>query len=137
MTSFPPATNLPESLASPAEAWSEELAGCWQALVETVRQRLGTPAPLAPEVRRTFEGLLGEDVSQVLVHQGGFPALVAAEARASAVSIDGHVLGGSSQLDTGTVRGTALLGHEATHAVAQMGRTPVLATAAPEPVRPQ
>ena len=113
---------------SPA-AWSDELAARWQALVETVHQRLDAGLRLEPETRQAFEGLLGQDVGQVLVHRGGFPGLIAAAAQADAVTLGSHVLGSSSQLDSGTARGTALLGHEVAHAV--LAPTPPPAPAPP------
>jgi hypothetical protein len=90
-------------------------AARWAALVEEVRRRAEPGAAVEPAPRRLFEGHVG-DVSAVMVHRGPFAGFLAHSAGAAAATVEGHVLGGDTQLDASTRQGTALLGHELVHA---------------------
>ncbi len=99
-----------------ATHWSAAIAARWQALAAELHRRLGSGTPLAPEVRRTLEPWLGRDTSGALVHYGRLPGQLAAALGAEALAAGRHVLGEARRLDPGTRQGTALLGHELTHA---------------------
>src|SRR5688572_10904265 len=108
---------------------SDELAERWHALDAEVRRRLGPGARL--ESRPAFEGLLGADLSHVLVHRAPFAGRIAASARAEAVTLGSRIIGSPDSLNAGTRRGAALLAHEATHA-AQLASQPMVQRAESE-----
>lgn len=85
-------------------------------LVDELRRRLGPGVRLAPEERATYQGVLGADLSGMLVHRSPLAAGLAYALEAEAFTVGQHVLGGSA-LGDGTPAGTALLGHEAAHSI--------------------
>lgn len=97
-------------------SWSETRAERWGLLVEEVRRRVGPGTRLTPSTRRFFEGQLGADLGEVLVHRGPFAGYLAGGLRAEAATAGTHVFGGDSRLDEDTREGMALLGHEVVHA---------------------
>jgi hypothetical protein len=124
MAQTPLGTGIP--VPPPDETQPDELAR-WHGLAADVRRRLGAGAGL--ESRPAFEGVLGADLSHVLVHRTPFAGRIAAAAQAEAVTVGGRILGSAERLDAGTRRGSALLAHEAAHAV-QAGRATPGATGA-------
>jgi hypothetical protein len=101
--------------------WSSEMAARWRTLAQELRRRLGPGEPLDATLRHAFEARLGTDVTRAVLHQGRLAGGLAAALHADALTVGGHVLGDASQLDHRTAAGTALLGHELTHAAGAVG----------------
>jgi len=86
-------------------------------LAEDVRRRLGAGTRLGDDVRQTFEGRLGGDLSGVMVHRSPLAGHLARSLGADALASGEHVLGDADTLDESTPSGAAVLGHELSHVV--------------------
>jgi hypothetical protein len=111
--------------AADAARWSQEHAARWEALADELRRRLGPGTPLPPTERTRFESQLGADLTRAALHPTPLAGRLARGLGAEAFSVGSHVLGAGADLDAGTPRGAALLGHELTHAVRAPAATPV------------
>jgi hypothetical protein len=74
-------------------------------------------APLGADVRKSMEGRLGADLSNVKVHTGGDAAGAAEGLQARAFTVGEDVHFGAGQFAPGTKEGDRLLAHELTHVV--------------------
>jgi hypothetical protein len=99
--------------------WSEEQAERWEALADELRRRLGPGTPVPSAERAGLQARLGADLSSPMLHRGSLPGMLARGVGGQSISIGEHVLGEATDLDTGTARGAALLGHELVHAAIQ------------------
>ncbi|MGZ3427226.1 MAG: eCIS core domain-containing protein, partial [Polyangia bacterium] len=73
--------------------------------------------PLGADVRKSMEGRLGADLSNVKVHTGGAAASAAEGLRARAFTVGEDVHFGDGEFAPGTKEGDRLLAHELTHVV--------------------
>ena len=79
----------------------------------------GEGKPLDETARSEMESLLGRDLKEVRIHDGGQAAALARRLGAEALAVGKHVLGPPGKLATGTSEGAALLAHEMTHVIQQ------------------
>lgn len=96
--------------------------------MQQAASRLDGPGrPLDADIRARLEPLVGQDLEQVRVHDGGQAAQAAQAVQARAFTVGREIVFGAGRYEPGTREGLSLLAHEATHVAQQaaMG-TPAL-----------
>ena len=89
-----------------------------------VQSVLGSGRPLDTDVRRRMETTFGHSLARVRVHTDEAASRVAGRARALAFTVGDHIGVGGHAPNLNSAAGTALLAHEAAHAVQQRAPIP-------------
>jgi len=99
--------------------------------IDDLTQRPEAGRPLAAEPREALEGILGQDFSQVRLHEASLSGL---NVQAAARGRDVYVEAGQARFDTPD--SMALLGHELTHVAQQGFAKPLVQRAVDDEARP-
>lgn len=88
-------------------------------LATWLEKRLGQGRPLDEDTRRRMEGLFGQTLHDVRLHDSEQAGEIASRLGAEAFTVEGHIFADPARLQALTPEGQGLMAHELTHVLQQ------------------